>query len=470
VRSIAKPFLLLGTILLGIYLLLLLAANITLQLPEIKDRVHAMLIRALCTPVYFQNLFLSPSFGIRLQGINVTPTSQLPMASADSLTMHPSWGALMKGKLIPRSITLNRPVVILRLGAPTLTATGISLPFPSPSAPPLHAGSSSVPTHLQGSFAENKSGSSPDLAHLLEYLSVRNGKITLIDAISHPFLLLSDLRASAEKGLFKIFITSATLNDSLKLHNLMAEAGTEGSSLSLKNISAIMGDGLITGNLRCGLPPESPDYNCSLQLAGANLNKLLADASLGSPSAEGRIDGELILAGTAGNGSTMTGKGSIRCNESTIEPVDFLKQIGQLLNIDELKLLRLSEGRCLFRIDHGHVVIDELFLRSENLTLSAVGPLQPSGELNLDSRLLLNEKLSGRLRGLLGKQLSPAPESGYSQLSFHVTGPVNNPRTDLVERLTGIHFGGNLGGLLQGLFGKPPQSPQQPPASLQPSH
>ena len=169
----------------------------------------------------------------------------------------------------------------------------------------------------------------------------------------------------------------------------------------------------------------------------------------------------------------MTGKGSLRCKEAIIEPVAFLKQIGQLLNVDELKLLKLAEGKFLFRIDGGHVVIDELFLRSENLILSAKGPVQNSGELNLESRLLFNQTLTGRLHGLLGSQLTPAPESGYSQVTFHVSGPASNPRTDLIERLTGIHLGGNLGGLgglLQGLFGKPaPQSPSPSPQPQAPS-
>jgi hypothetical protein len=151
--------------------------------------------------------------------------------------------------------------------------------------------------------------------------------------------------------------------------------------------------------------------------------------------------------------------------------VAFLKQIGQLLNVDELKLLKLAEGKCLFRIDGGRVVIDELFLRSENLILSAKGPVQSTGELDLESRLLFNQNLAGRLHGLLGSQLTPAPEPGYSQVTFHVKGPASNPRTDLIERLTGIHLGGNLGGLgglLQGLFGKPAPQPQSQPQAPSP--
>ena len=52
------------------------------------------------------------------------------------------------------------------------------------------------------------------------------------------------------------------------------------------------------------------------------------------------------------------------------------------------------------------------------------------------------------------------------ELSFRVTGPALSPKTDLLERLTGIKIGGDLGGiggLLQGLFGAPKPAPQPTP-------
>ena len=473
-RSIAKPFLFLGTILLGIFLLLLFAANLTLQLPGIKDRIRSTLTSFLGTPISVESFFLNPAGGIRLSKVTVTPTEQLATASADSLTIYISWADLLKGKITPEAISLIHPVAILKLNssrttiAPKLPALTSQTLITTPSARGITVSSS--PAEQPQQPQSNKSALPPDFASLLSRLSIQHGEFSLLDEASHPVLRLNDLNAHQKKGKMKIMATSAVISDSLIVHDLAAKSESQGATLMLENISAMMGDGRITGALRCGLPPSSPDYNCSIQLSGAGLRKLLGDASLGSPNAEGQIDGDLMCTGTAGIGATMTGKGSLQCKEAVIEPVAFLKQIGQLLNVDELKLLKLAEGRCLFRIDQGHVVIDELFLHSANLILAAKGPLQPSGELNLDSRLLFNEKLTGRLHGLLGSQLSPAPEPGYSQVTFHVSGPASNPRTDLIERLTGIHLGGTLGGLgglLQGLFGKPaPQAPAMP----QPAH
>jgi hypothetical protein len=130
---------------------------------------------------------------------------------------------------------------------------------------------------------------------------------------------------------------------------------------------------------------------------------------------------------------------------------------------------RLAEGNALFHLDAGRIVIDELFLKSENLILAAKGPVNSSGEIDLQARLLFNEKLTARLRSLLGSQLTPAPETGYSQVAFKVSGTSLKPRTDLLERLTGIRVGGDLGGLLQGLFGRPASPSPATPAGTPPS-
>ena len=108
-------------------------------------------------------------------------------------------------------------------------------------------------------------------------------------------------------------------------------------------------------------------------------------------------------------------------------------------------------------------------MSSSTNSSSAKGPVGATGDLDLDARILLNENLASRLRGILGPRLAPAPEPGYSQITFRVTGPPSRPRTDLLERLTGIRIGGDLGGLgnlLQGLgiFGKPPTAAPVPTA------
>jgi hypothetical protein len=286
--------------------------------------------------------------------------------------------------------------------------------------------------------------------------------LTLHDPDGIPSISLTGIQLDASTNphqgwLGAIEATQAILADHLIIHRISSSLYVSGdlSQLECREFHATLGGGALGGHVSLALNPLRTSYALSLNLDHASMPQLLNDATFGPSSAQGMVSGELTLSGIAGQGASLQGKGLLFCKEAVIHPVDFLKQIGQLLSIDELQLLRLAEGKCAFRIVEGHLIVDDLLLRSENLILAAKGPLQPTGELDLDSRLLFNAKLTARLRGLLGTQLSPAPEPGYSQVSFHVSGSPLSPKTDLLQRLTGLKIGGDLGGILQGLFGQP---------------
>jgi hypothetical protein len=315
----------------------------------------------------------------------------------------------------------------------------------------------------------------------LRRIRITGGECTLCDERNLPLLSIKglglglDLKSGADgQGAWLGDLRADELNlGHVVIHQLRSDAMLPGDlkGLSLDQLTAVLGGGKLTGSAHIDLPPSSPAYKANLVLSGASLKQLLADASLGNSAAEGSVSGNMDLGGIAGIPSSSEGKGLLNCTGAVIQPVDFLRQIGQILQIDELQLLRLAEANCAFRIVSGNIVVEDLLLRSENLILTAKGPVLPSGDLDLQARLLFNEKLTGRLRGLLGQKLTVAPEPGYSQVPFHVTGTATNPKTDLVERLTGIRIGGDLGGILQGLFGRPspPKTDQSAPAAQPPT-
>jgi hypothetical protein len=293
-------------------------------------------------------------------------------------------------------------------------------------------------------------------------LKIIDGDFLLLDERNIPLVSaqginLTDTELSAGGWRGSLTAKQITLGSSLIIHELSSPiiVSPDAASISLNDLTATLGGGKLAGNLSVDLPPSTPEFKTQLTLSGATLNQFFLDASLGNAATEGVVTGNLQLSGIAGIPQSTEGQGALLCTDAVIQPADFLKQIGQILQIQELQLLRLAEGKTLFRVQHGDVQIDQLALRSENLILTAQGPVHSNGDLDLQARLLFNEKLSGRLHGFLGPQLTQAPEPGYSQVAFHVSGPAKSPKTDLLERLTGIRINGDLGGLLQGLFGRP---------------
>lgn len=465
-RPIAKPFLTAAIILAGLLLAFTLLLNVWLRLPSTQGRLQDVVTRSF-PDLSLGSLYALPWGEIRITGINSRPKEAAVRFTAEAVRMRISLGALLSGRISVASCSLDRPFLSLPIHPPPTTrqekfgmknsgAFGlayapprVSSPAPAPSTPVISAGSGRTPPSLifstKGDF------------------SVRNGGFRLMDSSSRPIITLSGVNLAGNRTGGLLTADKLIVGNTLVFHDLKGTLFNQDGSLAFHDLRAVLGGGTVTGTLDCrDVFTSLPRYRLEIALQDADLNRLLADASYPSGPSKGSVSGNLTLEGVAGQGSTMQGEGTLVLKEASLQPVDFLRQIGRILSIEELQLLRICEGKCLFRIESGKLLVDDLLLRSDNLMLAAKGPVSGTGELDLQTRLLFNEKLTSRLKGILGSQLAPAEESGYTQVAFHVTGPALNPRTDLLERLTGIRIGGDLGGLgnlLQGLFGKP--SPPQ---------
>ena len=472
-RPIAKPILTAAVILISTALAACLVLNVFLALPATREQVQRQITQAVEMPVTIGPMIGLPwPFGaIRVSDIKAGTPGGITGFTASSVTLHPNFTELLRGRITASGVDLREPSLRLSNQSdmePIPSDIRATLPSSSPqTAPSPPPRSESLgDTAAQRPFSAAVARPVP-----LRSIRITGGNFSYFDGRENLILTLKGitLHASANDSWNgSLAASSAVIGSSLIVRNLRAtlSAPANLSTLDLSPVTASLGGGVISGTATLSLLCRISKYSLTLRLAEARLEKLLADASIGTSSADGIISGELRLAGIAGKGSTMNGVGSLLCKEVTVEPAPFLRQIGQFLNLEELNPLRLAQGKCLFLIDQGRFVVDDLFLRSENLILAAKGPCDSTGELNLETRLLFNEKLTAKLQGLLGNKLSPAPEQGYTQILFHVSGPALNPRTDLLERLSGIRIGGSLGGLcglIQGLFGSqkplPPQAP-----------
>jgi len=460
-----KPLIPIVIILLLVPILLLLGLNLLLQTPPIKEGIRTTLSSTLGMPISFGWLSATLSGGIKVADISGEHKESNTRFASKSILMAPDYLRLIHGEIVIHDLRINHPVVHSTL------VQAVTSPAPS-SEPPT--GSSQTNLTLSNSLQQTvqpPSHTTPPspmplqaqaLLSQIPRLTITDAELTLLNAQNLPLVTIEEMSLQGNttsknswQGTLKVH--RMTIGRGLILHELTSPIILSPgiSTLSLDALSAKMGGGMLAGQFALALLPTAPQYKAHLTLTGASLNQFLLDASLGNIASEGAITGELQLSGIAGDASSMNGDGNLLCTDAVIQPADFLRQIGQILSIQELQMLHLAEGKAVFTIHGGTTQITQLFLRSQNLILAAQGPVKPNGDLDLQARLLFNENLTGRLRGILGPQLSQAPEAGYSQVSFRVYGQPQSPKTDLLERLTGIHFGGNLGGLLQGLFGHP---------------
>jgi hypothetical protein len=124
--------------------------------------------------------------------------------------------------------------------------------------------------------------------------------------------------------------------------------------------------------------------------------------------------------------------------------------LGQILQIEELQELHLEQAEAKYHLSPGLVTIDELILRSPNIRLTASGTVAFDGELKLDSRLAINDRIRGQLFKAIRSNFQPINEPGYAAIDFHVGGTIDRPSTNLMDRLVGHNLSSMLNSLLGG--------------------
>jgi len=169
----------------------------------------------------------------------------------------------------------------------------------------------------------------------------------------------------------------------------------------------------------------------------------------------------------------LTGHGEIVLREGKLQQYSLLVALGQILQIDELMQLQLEQAEVKYHISPGIVTIDELLLRSPNIRLTATGTINFHGKLQLDSKLALNDKVRRQLFAPIRENFQPLQDQpGYAAVDFKVSGSVDRPKTDLMDKLVGRDLR-DLGGVISSLFGhakkKKPREETAPPPTPVPS-
>ncbi len=154
-----------------------------------------------------------------------------------------------------------------------------------------------------------------------------------------------------------------------------------------------------------------------------------------------------------GDPNALTGVGEIRLREGRVRGYGLLVALGQLLKIDELTELKLEESHVKYRITPGVVTIDELLLNSPNIRLSATGTVGFDGVLRLESQLAINERVRRQLFSMVRENFKPIELPGFTAVSFQITGTVDRPQSNLMDKVVGAGLR-DLGGVIDSLFGR----------------
>lgn len=173
------------------------------------------------------------------------------------------------------------------------------------------------------------------------------------------------------------------------------------------------------------------------------LDQVLKNSGVRHDLAVGRVGGEFEWSGLTSDTSTQTGRGELRILGGELRGLPLLGTVGDALGIEELRHLRFQEARADCRLERDTLRVDPVSLVAANLRLDARGQCQldhlgaddPAG-LDLQARLTIGKAISRQLPQFIEDNFLPVATAadGSRYMDFKVSGPLANPRTDLLDR------------------------------------
>ena len=476
-HSIAKPILIITGIIFALYATAVLCLNIYLQSSGVQFKLRQAVVRATGIEPVISKTYYTPWSGLTVSGIKIPQTgdAKKPLLSVRSMKCSVSLSSLFRGQILLKDITFEQPSLLLVQGQSAIWPGGAAMPFQNREkkaapanqqvqstqqpTPPLSsspdAGLPATSTPQPKEKPETKTAKPV----LFENVRILEGHAALYPAQGGRAVLLDGLSVEGKvspdgvaRGSFRI--KSATLFESVRQKDITGQFEYHDGDLKITNLQAAWANGTVKGNFEISNTQEA-FFTASLTAENVALQKLAEDAGFTAEGTQGVLFAKANLQGIPGQPESFTGQASANLTEARMQPIDPLRQLGELLRINELRMLELQNAQTALTIRDGKILVDRLELETANLLMDASGQALFDGSLDLDARFHVTQKLLKESLGFMGSKFQTSDREGYAHMPFSITGSMSRPKSDLLDKLVGIRLGDDVGGLLKNLLRMP---------------
>jgi hypothetical protein len=439
-------------------LCVLSALKLILKLESNQTRIRNSLSSALGMDVQFEKLRSSLFWKIRISGVKGSNASGARF-SAHELQINPRLLSLLKGQLVLSEVRIDKP---------RLTWVDQTTP---PAAPP--AADSTATSAI-------KKETPSELPHLLKRLLpnqgvspvrrlvINNGDLDWIDARGHTLIQVESVQLELNAdptglGKGRIAIAKGAIAELIAFHGMQSPIELNGGLIKLPDIRATSGEGQIEASI--GLQTRQPGLPINVKASLKAVDRANMTPELPSLRLAGIANGDIELAGLALQATSITGNAQLQIENGFFKGLSLLQLVGQILQINELSNLKIKTATARMAIADSNIQLNELSMQSEDLSFSAPGVIGFNRQLSLNASLSLPERmLNGKNIQPFNSRFSPADELGNRSINFAITGSLDKPRTNLLEKIAGDGVG-NLFQQLIGNFLKPRQADKKPEPS-----
>lgn len=456
----------------------LLAVNLYVQSRGTQARIQQELRQRFGANLNIGRISVTPWSGVKLSGITIAQGagSTANFLEAENFGLRIAFLSLFSKRLVFNEVSLVKPNVIWPQNAdgkwrlpdlraqrriekqkPAVPAVQSSPPdrdetaenerpteSPDTAAPPVQA---AIPP-------QQRAKARAEFASEIHKVSVVDGHFRFLDRSNAPVadfdgvgFRASIRNASALHGNARV--SKVSVRDRLFLEQLKSPVRYDDSGLDLSQISAHIGGGDIDAHFSIQPEADESPFHVDVKFRSVQADQVITEAGGPSGVLQGKLEGSLQADGKTADPDALTGAGELVLHDGQVRQYNLLVALGQIFQIEELTQLHLEQAEAKYHLSPGVVNIDELVLRSANIRLSATGTATFRGKLHLTSQLVINEKVRGQLPKPLRANFQPTTEPGYSAVDFEVTGTVERPKTNLLEKVVGR----DLKDLVNSIFG-----------------
>jgi len=436
----------------------LTALKLTLQSEATQVRIRKSLSSALGMDVQFEKLRTSLFGKVRLSGLKASNAHGASF-SAREVHVQPRLLSLIQARMVLSEVRIDEARLTWVERAPQ----------PSPEDPA--AGTMTSPEILSelASFLKKLL---PDKEHpAIRRLMLNRGNLDWIDAGGHTQIQAESVQLdlntdSAGRGSGKVSIARGAVGEILSFRNLQSPIELNEGVITLPALSATSGDGQIEASLALQTRQQGTPIHLNALLKEINLATMTEE--LPSLRFSGIANGNLEIKGLATQSSSIKGKAELRIENGFFKGLGLLQLIGQIFQINELSNLKVKTAVARMSIIERNFRIEELTVLSDDMSFSAPGVMGFDRQLSLNARLSLPERmLSGKNMQPFNSRFSAADEEGRRSIDFVITGSIDKPRANLLEKITGE----GVGNILQHFIGNflKPRPPEPKPEAIPPA-
>lgn len=477
-QSIAKPILIITGTILALYAMGVLFVNIYLQSGGVQFKLRQAVVHATGIEPVISQTYYTPWSGLTVSGFKFPQSgdAKKPLLSVRAIKCRVAMGPLLGGQVVIKDIAVEHPSLLLVQGQSPVWPGDTAIPFPvrektppqaarpAPSAeatqkptayPAPNAASTAVTESANSEEGKAKFAKPVRVEHfrILEgqaaFYPAQGGRAIRLEGLSVDGQVAPDGIAC---GSFRI--KSATLFESVRQRDITGQFEYQDGDLKITNLQAAWAGGTINGDFEISNGPDR-FLTASLTAGNVTLHKLAEDAGFTAEGTEGLLFAKANLQGIPGNEQSFTGAVLANLSEARMQPIDPLRQLGELLRINELRILELRNARAALSIRDGKILVDAVELETANLLMDASGEALFDGSLDLDARFHVTQRLLQDSLGFIGSKFKVSDREGYAHMPFSITGTVSRPKSDLLDKLVGVRLGDDVGGLLKNLLRMP---------------